>query len=341
MFHISSQGIARRLGLMTASATLGSLLMASFFLVSERQQIMEASQESVRQTVEVAHTVVRHFHDQVAQGKLPEDVAKRQAMAAVKALRYGGNEYFWINDMHPRMIMHSVRPELDGTDLSNNKDPDGKLLFVEFVKTVRANGAGIVYYLWPKPGSDKPVPKVSYVKGFEPWGWVIGSGVYADTVDAVVVKRAAYLLVGTGLIVGVLLTISLVIARGLLRQLGGEPSYAASVMQDIAKGNLDIEVKIKPGDTGSLLFDVKAMRDSLAKVVRTVRDHSEAVATASTEIAQGNHDLSARTESQASTLQQTAANMEEVASPPSASCLSRPCRTGRDPRWSSSSSRAR
>ena len=314
MFHISSQGIARRLGLMTASATLGSLLMASFFLVSERQQIMEASQESVRQTVEVAHTVVRHFHDQLAQGKLPEDVAKRQAMAAVKALRYGGNEYFWINDMHPRMVMHSVRPELDGTDLSNNKDPDGKLLFVEFVKTVRANGAGIVYYLWPKPGSDKPVPKVSYVKGFEPWGWVIGSGVYADTVDAVVVKRAAYLLVGTGLIVGVLLTISLVIARGLLRQLGGEPSYAASVMQDIAKGNLDIEVKIKPGDTGSLLFDVKAMRDSLAKVVRTVRDHSEAVATASTEIAHGNHDLSARTESQASTLQQTAANMEEVAS---------------------------
>ncbi len=314
MFQVHSLGIAKRLGLIIASATLGTLILALFFLVSERAQIMSASQDSVRQTVEVAHTLVKHFHDQARNGKLTEQDAKQQAMAAVKALRYSGNEYFWINDMQPRMVMHSVRTELDGTDLSNNKDPDGKYLFVEFVKMVKANGAGIIYYMWPKPGSDKPVPKVSYVKGFEPWGWVIGSGVYADSVDAIIIKRAMGLAAGSIILVAILLLISVAITRGLLRQLGGEPSYAASVMQSIAQGDLDVEVQLKPGDTSSLLFDVRAMRDGLATVVRTVRDGSEAVATASTEIAQGNHDLSARTESQASTLQQTAANMEEVAS---------------------------
>ena len=263
MFQVHSLGIAKRLGLIIISATLGTLILALFFLVSERAQIMSASQDSVRQTVEVAHTLVKHFHDQARSGKLTEQDAKQQAMAAVKALRYSGNEYFWINDMQPRMVMHSVRTELDGTDLSNNKDPDGKYLFVEFVKMVKANGADIIYYMWPKPGSDKPVPKVSYVKGFEPWGWVIGSGVYADSVDAIIIKRAMGLAVGSIILVAILLLISVAITRGLLRQLGGEPSYAASVMQSIA---------------------------------------------------QGNHDLSARTESQASTLQQTAANMEQVAS---------------------------
>ena len=314
MFHIHSLGIAKRLGLMIASATLGTLLMAALFLFSEREQIVIASQDSVRQTVEVAHTLVKHFHDQVGKGKLTEDEAKQQAMGAVKALRYSGSEYFWINDMHPRVVMHPIRAELVGTDVSDLKDPNGILLYVEFVKVVKAKGAGVVNYLWPKPGSEKPVPKVAYVKGFEPWGWIIGSGVYVDTIDAVVAKRAIGLAIGTAIFVGILLLISVVITRGLLRQLGGEPSYAISVMQRIAEGNLDVDVHIKPGDTSSLLFDVRAMRDSLATVVRTVRDGSEAVATASTEIAQGNHDLSARTENQASTLQQTAANMEEVAS---------------------------
>jgi methyl-accepting chemotaxis protein len=108
MFQVHSLGIAKRLGLIIASATLGTLILALFFLVSERAQIMSASQDSVRQTVEVAHTLVKHFHDQARNGKLTEQDAKQQAMAAVKALRYSGNEYFWINDMQPRMVMHSV-----------------------------------------------------------------------------------------------------------------------------------------------------------------------------------------------------------------------------------------
>ena len=61
--------------------------------------------------------------------------------------------------MHPRMVMHPIRPELNGQDLTANKDPNGKQLFVEFVRTVQASGAGFVPYLWPKAGSDTPVEK--------------------------------------------------------------------------------------------------------------------------------------------------------------------------------------
>ena len=122
---------------------------------------------------------------------MSDDEAKRGAVETIKSLRYSETEYFWINDMQPRMVMHPIKPELDGKDLAETKDPTGKRLFVEFVETVKAKGAGYVFYMWPKPGSQEPVEKVSYVKGFAPWGWIIGSGVYMDEINAAFLSRMA------------------------------------------------------------------------------------------------------------------------------------------------------
>jgi len=312
MFKLSSLSIAQKMGLIIGSALLGVVALAAVFLTSERQLILEERQGSVRQTVEVAHGLVVHFHDQVGKGKLSEDDAKQRALAALKALRYSGSEYFWVNDMHPTMVMHAVKSELDGKDLTENKDPTGKQLFVEFVNTVKAKGAGYVYYLWPKPGSDKPVQKVSYVKGFAPWGWVIGSGVYIDTVDAEIGGRVVAFSIGTLVLAAVLLVVGLVVARSLLRQLGGEPGYATDITRRIAAGDLGVAIALKPHDQTSLLHAIKSMRDAFTGIVGRVRQGSESVATASSEIAHGNMDLSQRTEEQASALEQTAASMEQL-----------------------------
>jgi methyl-accepting chemotaxis protein len=111
---------------------------------------------------------------------------QQKAAAMIKALRYGpeNKDYFWINDMHPTMVMHPYKPELDGKDLSGFKDPNGKKLFVEFVNACRENGQGFVDYFWPKYGADKPQPKLSYVKLYKPWNWVIGTGVYMEVAEA-------------------------------------------------------------------------------------------------------------------------------------------------------------
>jgi methyl-accepting chemotaxis protein len=314
MFKLDSVSVAKRLAVVIGSAVLGIILMAAAFLVSERALILDERQNAVRQAVEIAQGIAVHFHGQVAKGALTPEEGQQRAIAAIKALRYSGSEYFWINDMHPKMVMHPIKPELDGTDLSENKDPNGKRLFVEFVKTVKASGSGVVFYEWSKPGSSEPVPKVSYVKGFEPWGWIIGSGVYIDTVNAVIASRAIGFAVGTALLVAVLLAVSLLIGRGLLRQLGGEPAYATDVAQRIAAGELGMDIVLRKGDESSMLRAIKSMRDSLASIVERVRQGSESVATASAQIAQGNLDLSSRTEQQASALQQTAASMEELSS---------------------------
>ncbi|MFC7518615.1 methyl-accepting chemotaxis protein [Herbaspirillum sp. GCM10030257] len=309
-----SMSIAKKLGLLTLSAILGIVVLTATFLFSERKLIMEERKGSVRQTVETAHGILVLYHDLANKGKISEDEAKRSALQAIKAMRYSGNEYFWVNDFHPRMIMHPIKPELDGTDLTANKDPTGKHLFIEFVKMVKANNAGYVHYMWPKPGSADPVQKVSYVKGFAPWGWIIGSGVYVDTVDAAILSRLIEFSIASLLLGAVLLVIGVVISRGLLKQLGGEPAYATSITRQIAEGDLTAAINLKDGDQSSLLYAIKAMRDSIADIVSQVRTGTETIVTASSEISEGNKDLSSRTEQQAGSLEETASSMEELTS---------------------------
>ena len=312
MFDLSSWSVARRLGVLIFSAVLGVVILAAVFLLSERTLMMQERQSGVQQAVEIAHGLLVHYQSLAADGKFSDDQAKQLAKAEIRRLRYSGNEYFWINDMQPKMVMHAARPELDGTDLTDNKDPTGKPLFVEFVNTVKASGSGFVPYLWPKPGQADPVPKISFVKGFEPWGWIIGTGVYVDTVDAAVIRRAIASAIGALALIAILLLIGVLISRSILKQLGGEPDYAADITQRLADGDLSVAIDIKRPQQASLLTAIATMRDKFALIVNEVRQGSEGVATASAEIAQGNQDLSARTESQASALEQTAASMEQL-----------------------------
>jgi methyl-accepting chemotaxis protein len=136
----------------------------------------------------------------------------------------------------------------------------------------------------------------------------------AREVQNIAASAGALMLIiaGTAAAVGALL--AWLLTRSITRSLGGEPDYASKVAQEIAAGNLAVDVHVQPGDASSLMVAMKAMRDSLASVVAQVRQGSESVATASMQIAQGNNDLSARTEEQASALEETAASMEELSS---------------------------
>jgi len=119
---------------------------------------------------------------------------KKETIETVKNLSYDKNGYFWINDFKPTMIMHPYTPELNGKDLSNFKDPNGKYLFNEMVKTAKENSQGFVKYYWPKPGEKNPQPKLSFVKSFDQWKWIIGTGVYIDDIDKIVQKKEKLLM---------------------------------------------------------------------------------------------------------------------------------------------------
>jgi methyl-accepting chemotaxis protein len=302
--------ISKKLWLLTFSAALGIAILTIVFLMSEKTLIMAERQNSVRQEVETAYGLLSHFQGLAAKGSLSEEDAKRSALEAIKALRYGGSEYFWINDMQPRMIMHPIKPQLDGTDLAENKDPTGKHLFVEMVNTVKANGAGFVPYMWSKPGEQEPVPKISYVKGFAPWGWIVGSGVYIDTVNAVFWSRLTEFSLGALVLSGIFIGFGMMIARSITRPL----NQAVKIAKTVAAGDLTSRIRLQQSnnETGQLLTALREMNESLLRIVAEVRGGADTIATASGQITSGNMDLSSRTESQASSLEETASSMEEL-----------------------------
>ncbi len=152
-----------------------------------------------RSQVETAVSVAQHYADEAKAGRMSEAEAKAAAVGALKAMRYGGQEYFWITDLDTRMIMHPTKPALDGTDVSGKRDPKGKALFSEMTKIAKAKGQGFVSYMWPKPGRDQPQPKISYVALMPAWGWVIGTGVYVDDINTAV-GSAALKLAAIGLV---------------------------------------------------------------------------------------------------------------------------------------------
>jgi len=143
----------------------------------------DAKYLKTRQLVEAAYSVVAHYADQAEKGVISQEVAQKQAQETLQSMRYDDNDYFWINDMAPLMVMHPIKPALNGKDLSGFKDPNGKHLFNEMVAVCKKDGAGFVDYMWPKPGKPDPVAKISYVKLFPQWQWVIGSGIYIDDVE--------------------------------------------------------------------------------------------------------------------------------------------------------------
>ena len=185
MFNFERIKVRTRLMIFFAGVVLGLLAVGIFSLYVLRDNLMEDRRLKTRNVVESVLGVVDYFHKQQQAGNLSEEEAKRQAMDSLRNVRYDGKEYFWVQDRNLVMLMHPIKPDMEGKSQAALKDPNGKLFFQEMENVVKASGKGFVDYLWPKPGFDQPAPKISYVAEFPAWGWVVGSGIYVDDVNAV------------------------------------------------------------------------------------------------------------------------------------------------------------
>ena len=214
---------------------VGIALLDSHELASGLDQ---QKQIELRHLTELALGIAKEEEATVKTGGVAVADAQKHALARIAAMRYGNNDYFWVNDMQPRMVMHPMKPEMNGTDISGFKDPNGKALFVDMVDVVKKDGAGFVPYEWPKPGFDKPQPKLSYVTGFAPWGWVIGTGVYIDDLKAQSWAATERGLIAAGLVLLLTLVVSIIVAR----RITGPLREMTTTMNALARGRLDVKV---------------------------------------------------------------------------------------------------
>ncbi|KQQ72728.1 chemotaxis protein [Rhizobium sp. Leaf321] len=239
---------------------LGGAMVFSLF-----QSYRSSEQErkaGLAQMNDNAVAILKKYQGLEAAGTMSRDEAQAAAKAIVSAMRYGGGSgYFWINDMHPTMVMHPIKPELNGSDLTKNKDPNGKFLFVEFTNVVKAGGQGFVDYYWPKPGAAEPVEKYSHVIGFSPWGWIVGTGVYTDDLQAMfrqdAMKFAAMFAGGAVL----LLAGAWFVVRSVTRPI----RQVKGVLTAIAAGETGMAVPCTayPNEVGEMARAVEVLRNSV------------------------------------------------------------------------------
>jgi methyl-accepting chemotaxis protein len=303
--------ISRRLWLILVVAVLMLLTLGLLMLKQIHQDLYLAKAEKTRHVVQAASGVLDYYHRLETAGTLTRDAAQQQALSVVRGLRYEQNDYFWINDLTPVMVMHPTNPKLDGQNLSAIKDPDGFALFNEMVAIAKAKGAGMVDYRWPKPGASEPVQKTSYVKLFEPWGWVIGSGVYIDDMQVEFqsqVRQAS--LVGLSIAVLMALLV-MVIARSIVRPL----QETVDAMANIASGESDLTRSLDThgqDEVTQLARHFNAFTAKLRGVIGELQASASALGQSSSDLGDNAAQAQARSQQQSQQMEQVATAINEV-----------------------------
>src|SRR5579863_5683437 len=280
--------------LMMAVAAAGLLAVAGLWISDQRSTMLAEKMQKTRNLVEVPYSILDQQHQFETAGKITRDEAQRRALDTIRALRYEASNYFWINDEHPTMIMHPQKPELDGKDLTALQDPTGKVIFVEFVRAAQASAAGdFVHYFWPRPGSEHPIEKLSYVKRFAPWGWVIGTGIYIDDVNAA--WRASTLKAGSLALLCLLplVVVSLTTSHSILLRL----RHMVGSIELMSNGDLTGTSEATSGDEiGNLASHFNTLRNRLHDIILAITQNALQVATASEQLSSTSHLISANSE---------------------------------------------
>ncbi|MGN7612633.1 cache domain-containing protein [Magnetococcales bacterium HHB-1] len=266
--------LSMRISLMVGVILLGMLINGIDALYTLETAMMDDRRDKIHHLVESTHGILKHFHAQEVAQKISREEAQKRALTLIESLRFNQKNYFWINDMHPNMVMHPIKPKLNGTDLSTFTDPNGKKLFNAFVEMVKARGEGFVDYYWPKPDFDEPVAKVSFVKGFQPWGWIIGAGLYVDDVEAALWQNMLSFMIVVLLVLMLSILFAYIIIKGITRPL----KQVMAVMEEVSDGNLRVSELItqkRNDEIGKLFRCVRHMTQNLRDLLGKINNNAK------------------------------------------------------------------
>ncbi len=303
--------ISRRLGLILVVSMAMLLALGMLMLKQIHDDLYDGKAQKTRHVVQAVSGVLAYYHGLETAGTLSKTVAQQQALTVISQLRYDHDDYFWINDLRPFMVMHPTNPKLDGKDVSSIKDPDGVALFSEMAAVAKTKGQGVVDYRWPKPGAQEPVQKTSYVQLFEPWGWVIGSGIYIDDMQAEFAAQA-WKATWAGLCIAlVMAALVILIARSIVRPL----REAVLAMANIASGESDLTHRLDTHGRDEIT-QLGQHFNAFTHKLRTVISHLQGTATAleqsSTALGNDASEAQQRCQHQALQMEQVATAINEV-----------------------------
>ena len=306
-----SLSISRRLWLILIVSVLMLFILAAAMLKQVHSDLYAAKAEKTMHVVQSTSGVLEYYYGLQTAGTLTQEQAQKQALDAIRGLRYNQNDYFWINDLRPVMIMHPVNVKLNGQDLSAIKDPDGFAVFNEMVAVAKAKGAGMIHYRWPKPGATDPVPKISYVQLFAPWGWILGSGVYVDDVQAEFRQQTLNAGLFSLAIIAFMALLVILIARSIVQPL----RESVQAMADIASGESDLTRTLQThgnDEVTQLATHFNAFTTKLRGVITQLQASALGLEKASSELGSSADQAQARSQQQSQQMELVATAVNEV-----------------------------
>ncbi|MEN2978565.1 cache domain-containing protein [Tistrella bauzanensis] len=268
--RVRNATIGLRLAVIVGLSVLGLGTLAMITAFDQRAEMLADKQAAVRSQVEAAASIVEAELRRSTPGTV--DQAKAAALRALAAMRFSDSEYVWVNTTDHQMVMHPITPALNGQDMSGFKDPTGALIFRDMVRAASGpDKAGFVSYMWPRPGKEAPVEKLSFVRQIPEWGWVIGSGVYVDDMRGEMTAAIRQNALWAGFLALLVAGSGTLNARSLSYALRG----LTGAMRRLADGDTDVEIRgtDRRNELGEMARALEVFRDNALERRRLQAEH--------------------------------------------------------------------
>ena len=312
---MGSLSLRAKIILLVLVALAGMAIISVFSITATKRDLTEGRKEVIKSLVEGGHNVLSYYHGLEKSGALSREEAQKQAAEAVGAAKYGGadgkTEYLYIWTTKGVGVMH-VKRELIGQDmLEKIKDGQGRFTIKDIMAAAQSSARGaFVDTAFPRPGGKEPLPKLQFVMAFEPWGWVVGTGLYMDDLDTEFRNRMTRDVIIALVLLAVIGGVGFSVSSSVLRQVGGEPSEAIDLMARAAAGDLTVDVRTAP--KGSMLASFGEMLVSLRSMVTEIHSGSNKLISDAERINTAAKEVATASQHQADATSAMAAAIEEM-----------------------------
>ncbi len=257
---IAHRPIRWQIRLVVVVFALATVLLALIDAVEVRVDTEAAFKDEMTHIMESAWTIAEHYAKEEAAGKMTRVEAQAAAKEAIVAIRYGEGNYLYVTSLDNHMIIHPIKPQLEGQSMVGYKDKKGKMFFDELAATVARDGFGFVTYHWPHPVTEKLLPKTGCGKLLPEWGWVICSGLYMNDVSHAFWSSLLYSLIG----LTVVIVIAIVFSGRIIKGIDAPLSTLTDSMTALADGDLTITVRHtdRQNEIGALARSLEVFRNN-------------------------------------------------------------------------------
>ncbi|HLJ19897.1 MAG TPA: cache domain-containing protein, partial [Stellaceae bacterium] len=269
---LNVRSVKIRLGALIGLIFVGIVALSAWNAVQLKTQLMEAHKQQIKNLVEAARDAAQSAYQRAQKGEFNDATAQTMAKNVIRDMHYAGGEYFFVYDDQGTAIVHGSRPEREGKNFLDAPDVKGNVYTPDLIKNAKGGG-GYTYYWFTKPGVQGDFRKVSYTAYFQPWNWIIGTGVYLDDVDSAFASELV-----TQLLLDVLvLAVASLIAWRISRSIASPLLALASVTNRIGGGDHEVAVPAteRADEIGTLARSVDILRKD-AKTADGLRRDREA-----------------------------------------------------------------